>query len=345
MAVSEREEEEDCKEQQSAYYGKEGLKKLKSVGLGPDPNPLDYSYIFRLIKEKWMITAYSLLGVVMEAQMIAAYGKIATDFNPLLKKKRNTNRLKEQTLTPSVLVGENFVGTESDYKGKETLDVDKETWNKRKERTLRLVIKRILVNLVCIFDPGNHHINLSKIGNFKNLRSLYLAGNTLKEDLPRIFQRLEPARKSIEVLELSYNKISGSLPDFTTFTALKELHLKGNEMQGTFSEKFEKISNIFILDLADNQICGLLPDLSTLSSLRELYFERNHLEGALAERIMSLSELQFLGVFSNLLHGTMTETHLKNLSQLVYLDLSHNSLVIKLGSHNPAGHSAIGNLS
>ncbi|GJV33466.1 putative leucine-rich repeat protein [Tanacetum coccineum] len=169
-------------------------------------------------------------------------------------------------------------------------------------------------------------------GNFKNLRSLYLAGNTLKEDLPRIFQRLEPARKSIEVLELSYNKISGSLPDFTTFTALKELHLKGNEMQGTFPEKFEKISNIFILDLADNQICGLLPDLSTLSSLRELYFERNRLEGALAERIMSLSELQFLGVFSNLLHGTMTETHLKNLSQLVYLDLSHNSLVIKLGS-------------
>ncbi|GJR89029.1 zinc finger, CCHC-type containing protein [Tanacetum coccineum] len=28
----------------------------------------------------------------------------------------------------------------------------------------------------------------------------------------------------------------------------------------------------------------------------------------------------------------MTETHLKNLSQLVYLDLSHNSLVIELGS-------------
>ncbi|GJW09300.1 hypothetical protein Tco_1575127 [Tanacetum coccineum] len=58
------------------------------------------------------------------------YYSIATDFNPLLKKKRNTNRLKEQTLTPSVLVGENFVGTESDDKGKETLDVDKETWNK-----------------------------------------------------------------------------------------------------------------------------------------------------------------------------------------------------------------------
>ncbi|GKD28594.1 putative RNA-directed DNA polymerase [Tanacetum coccineum] len=59
--------------------------------------------------------------------------QIATDFNPLLKKKRNTNRLKEQTLTPSVLVGENFVGTESDDKGKETLDVDKETWNKSRK--------------------------------------------------------------------------------------------------------------------------------------------------------------------------------------------------------------------
>ncbi|GJT42447.1 hypothetical protein Tco_0951162 [Tanacetum coccineum] len=67
--------------------------------------------------------------------------QIATDFNPLLKKKRNTNRLKEQTLTPSVLVGENFVGTESDDKGKETLDVDKETWNKSRKALKILLVE------------------------------------------------------------------------------------------------------------------------------------------------------------------------------------------------------------
>ncbi|GKA07018.1 receptor-like protein EIX2 [Tanacetum coccineum] len=169
-------------------------------------------------------------------------------------------------------------------------------------------------------------------GNFSTLESLYLAGNALKEDLLNIFHLLGPAKKSIQVLELSYNNISGSLPDFTTFTDLQELHLSNNEINGSFPENFEQISNLIILDLADNQISGLLPDLSPLSSLQELYFERNRLEGNLGENIMQLSELKCLGVSSNLLLGKISETHLVNLSHLVYLDLSDNSLVLELDS-------------
>ncbi|GJV33467.1 putative leucine-rich repeat protein [Tanacetum coccineum] len=169
-------------------------------------------------------------------------------------------------------------------------------------------------------------------GNFSTLEFLYLAGNTLKEDLLNIFHLLGPAKKSIQVLELSYNNISGSLPDFTTFMDLQELHLSNNDINGSFPEKFEQISNLIILDLADNQISGLLPDLSPLSSLQELYFERNRLEGNLGENIMQLSELKCLGVSSNLLQGKISETHLVNLSHLVYLDLSDNSLVLELDS-------------
>ncbi|GJU22445.1 leucine-rich repeat protein [Tanacetum coccineum] len=170
-------------------------------------------------------------------------------------------------------------------------------------------------------------------GNFSYLDSLYLTGNNLHEDLPSFFRLLEPAEKSIRVLDLSSNNFTGFLPDFTMFTALNELRLMDNDLKGSFPAKLEHTSNLLILDLAYNQISGFLPDLSVLSSLRELYFERNRLEGTLGERLMPLSELQFLGASSNLLNGTISETHLTNLSRLVYLDLSYNSLVLEIDSN------------
>ncbi|KAM0052954.1 putative non-specific serine/threonine protein kinase [Helianthus debilis subsp. tardiflorus] len=170
----------------------------------------------------------------------------------------------------------------------------------------------------------------TSFGNFSNLRSLYLGGNSLKEDLSSFFHLLKPAEKSLQVLDLSYNELFGSLPDVTKFAALKELYIQNNDIKGSFPVRFEHISNLVIIDLADNHIIGLLPDLSALSSLQELYFERNNLRGTLADKIMPLFELQSLGASSNLLNGTITETQLSNLSHLVYLDLSHNSLALEI---------------
>nr|GEX45012.1 putative leucine-rich repeat protein, plant-type [Tanacetum cinerariifolium]GEX45723.1 putative leucine-rich repeat protein, plant-type [Tanacetum cinerariifolium] len=169
-------------------------------------------------------------------------------------------------------------------------------------------------------------------GNFSNLRSLYLQWNSLKDDLRNFFNLLTPSEKSIQVIKLSLNNFSGLVPDFTKFTSLRELYLDQNEIQGFISEKFEHISNLVILDLAHNQITGLLPDLSALPSLRELYFEYNRLEGTLAERIMPLFEIQSLGASSNLFNGTISERHLKNLSHLIYLDISYNALVLEINS-------------
>ncbi|KAF5823048.1 putative non-specific serine/threonine protein kinase [Helianthus annuus] len=170
----------------------------------------------------------------------------------------------------------------------------------------------------------------TSFGNFSNLRSLYLGGNSLKEDLSNFFHLLKPAEKSLQVLDLSSNELFGSLPDVTKFAALKELYLPNNDIKGSFPERFEHISNLVIIDLADNHITGLIPDLSALSSLQELYFERNNLRGTLADKIMPLFELQSLGASSNLLNGTITETHVSNLSRLVYLDLSYNSLALEI---------------
>ncbi|KAJ9546629.1 hypothetical protein OSB04_019172 [Centaurea solstitialis] len=170
-------------------------------------------------------------------------------------------------------------------------------------------------------------------GNLSDLRSLLLGGNNLNQDFPGFLDNLSgPAEKSLEVLDLYGNQLSGSLPDFTTFTALKELYLGVNRLNGSFPDKFEQISKLSILDLADNRITGKLPDLSALASLKELYFERNLLNGTLAEKLVPLSELKSLGVSSNFFRGTISETHVANLSRLTYLDLSYNLLAIEIGS-------------
>ncbi|KAI3691070.1 hypothetical protein L2E82_49287 [Cichorium intybus] len=174
----------------------------------------------------------------------------------------------------------------------------------------------------------------SSFGNLNDLQRLLLSGNNLNQDLPGLFNNLSGpgTERSLQILDLNYNQLSGSLPDFTTFTALKELYLGQNQLNGSFPRKFWQISNLLILDLADNRINGLLPDLSVFSSLRELYFERNLLNGTLGERLEPLFKLESLGASWNSFQGTVSERHLANLSRLTYLDLSHNSLVIEIAS-------------
>ncbi|KAL7599590.1 hypothetical protein Lser_V15G21944 [Lactuca serriola] len=176
----------------------------------------------------------------------------------------------------------------------------------------------------------------SSFGNLSNLRELFLYGNNLNQDLSSFFNNLSGSvgpQRSLQVLDLSDNQLSGSLPDFTIFTALKEFYIFGNQLNGSCPRRFEKISNLSILDLADNQINGLIPDLSALASLRRVYFERNLLHGTLAKRLEPLSMLESLGASSNYFRGTITEKHLANLSCLTYLDLSNNSLAIEIGSN------------
>ncbi|KAH0655011.1 hypothetical protein KY290_032617 [Solanum tuberosum] len=192
----------------------------------------------------------------------------------------------------------------------------------------------------------------SSFGNLTRLRHLDMSNTQTNQWLPELFLRLSGSRKSLEVLGLNDNSLFGSIVNVTTFSSLKKLYLQKNVLNGFFMERPGQVSTLEYLDLSDNQMRGPLPDLALFPSLRELHLGSNQFQGKIPQGIGKLSQLRILDVSSNgldglpesmgklsnlesfdasynVLKGTITESHLLNLSSLVYLDLSFNSLALK----------------
>ncbi|KAM7489910.1 hypothetical protein LguiB_027394 [Lonicera macranthoides] len=93
------------------------------------------------------------------------------------------------------------------------------------------------------------------------------------------------SKNSLQILELSQNKFSGSLSnsDFTSFSSLSQS------------------STLEYLDLSENELNGSLPDLTSFPLLRGLYLTNNKIQGRLPESIGELSNLKELDLSFNLL--------------------------------------------
>ncbi|KAK1558996.1 hypothetical protein Q3G72_009280 [Acer saccharum] len=160
-------------------------------------------------------------------------------------------------------------------------------------------------------------------GNLCSLKTLSLAFNNLTGHLPQIFSYLSGCSKpTLETLLLNDNFLSGSLPDFTLFSSLRELQVQRNKLNGSFPKSFRHLSHLTILYLDSNNLVGSIPDLTVFVSLKELSVYDNLLNGNLPKSLGKLSKLEDLDVSSNFLKGTITEDHMSNLSSLTHLDLS-----------------------
>ncbi|KAL2529395.1 disease resistance family protein/LRR family protein [Forsythia ovata] len=144
------------------------------------------------------------------------------------------------------------------------------------------------------------------LGNL-SFYSVDISKNNLNKPLVELFHNLSETYTS--TLDLSYNQLSGPFPDITRFSYLIELRLNNNHLRGFIPQSLGQASSIENLYLSHNQIGGkLLSNLSVFSQLEGLYVDSNSME------------------------GTITEDHLSNLAKLVELDLSFNSLYLKLRS-------------
>ncbi|KAM7489857.1 hypothetical protein LguiB_027341 [Lonicera macranthoides] len=137
--------------------------------------------------------------------------------------------------------------------------------------------------------------------NLSHLRSLVLSSNNLTGQLPELFLIFFASKNSLEILELSGNKFSGSLPDFTSFSSLRQLLVYSNKLNGSFPKRFGQSSPLEYLDLSDNELNGSLPDLTSFPLLRYLDLTNNKIQGRVPKSIGALSNLKTLDLSFNLL--------------------------------------------
>jgi hypothetical protein len=83
--------------------------------------------------------------------------------------------------------------------------------------------------------------------------------------------------QSLEILDLSYNRLSGLLPDaFAAMGSLRELLLDVNQFDGPLPDAWASLPNLQRIFLSENRLTGQLPEAwGDLKGLADLWVEYN----------------------------------------------------------------------
>ncbi|XP_074319983.1 uncharacterized protein LOC141656827 [Silene latifolia] len=187
----------------------------------------------------------------------------------------------------------------------------------------------VLQNLRVLGLSANHlegDINfVGSLVNCSNLNILEVFGNEFTGVLPESIANLST---SLQVLYLSSNRISGTLPvGITNLINLQALLLGGNELTGFIPRDLGKLQNLEMLDFSSNRLEGTIPDtFKNLPRLSRLCLSNNQLEGMIPPSIAHCKSLLELNLSSNHLNGTLGDGLFKGLAKFTIVDLSNNLL-------------------
>jgi exosome complex RNA-binding protein Rrp4 len=143
---------------------------------------------------------------------------------------------------------------------------------------------------------------------------LTIYDNNLEGQLSAAICRLE----RLHTLHLSFNKISGALPDeLGACRALKNLWLKGNKLTGAFPDSIAVLPELEYLDVHANGLDGALPKVWNTPKLTIFRAEDNRIAGALPEKLLSQPKLEQVFLHNNRLAGPLPLTPSATLTALL----------------------------
>jgi Leucine-rich repeat (LRR) protein len=123
-------------------------------------------------------------------------------------------------------------------------------------------------------------------------------------------------------LQLSYNNITGTLPNFSGLPELQRLRLDDNQLTGAIPD-FSGLPKLQTLVLSRNKLTGAIPDFSGLPKLQTLSLSHNKLTGTIPD-FSGLPKLQTLELYFNQLTGAIPD--FSGLPKLENLNLYGNKL-------------------
>ncbi|MED6122592.1 hypothetical protein PIB30_041130 [Stylosanthes scabra] len=169
------------------------------------------------------------------------------------------------------------------------------------------------------------HNQLSSIGQFSwyQLKDLDLSFNSLSDDNISFICKAT----SLEIVNLSYNKLRGTIPECVAnlSSLLRVLDLQVNKFHGTLPSIFSW--RLETLNLNGNQLEGHLPrSLSNCTYLVDFDIGNNQIEDTFPNWVQSLQYLEILVLGSNKLYGPIISLETKDaFPQILVFDISSNN--------------------
>ncbi|OAY79707.1 LRR receptor-like serine/threonine-protein kinase GSO2 [Ananas comosus] len=170
------------------------------------------------------------------------------------------------------------------------------------------------------------HINSWSSIQQLQLRILMLSSCKLDENAIRTPMFL-CSQHHLEVLDLSYNNLTGNIPTclLNNNTKMEYLNLGSNLLTGPIHLPSHHIESMNAIDVSMNQLGGSIScNISMVfPNLKALNFSSNHLIGSILSSLVNMTELGVLDLSNNYLTGEVP-AHL--MSQFALLKLSNNNL-------------------
>ncbi|CAL0304421.1 unnamed protein product [Lupinus luteus] len=184
----------------------------------------------------------------------------------------------------------------------------------------------MLKNLQVFYLGGNHfsgRIPFS-IGNLTSLTKLHMELNYFEGSIPSSLGNCQ----KLLVLALFGNKLTGTIPkEVMALSSLSELlDVSYNSLSGTLPTEIGKLVHLGLLDLSENKFSGVIPSsLGSCTSLVTLYLQGNYFEGNIPQTLQNLRALQDIDLSRNNLSGKIPK-FLGDFKLLQHLNLSYNDL-------------------
>jgi Leucine-rich repeat (LRR) protein/sugar lactone lactonase YvrE len=141
-------------------------------------------------------------------------------------------------------------------------------------------------------------------------------------DTPCSWKGISCYNDEVTGINLNANKLTGTIPDLSALTSVRQISLYGNQLSGYLPD-FSNLINLSALNFSGNQLSGSIPDLSTLINLQSFHIQDNQFSDRIPN-LSTLTKLRNLSLATNELSGPFPD--LSALANLEYLALSNNQL-------------------
>ncbi|XP_024545094.1 LRR receptor-like serine/threonine-protein kinase GSO1 [Selaginella moellendorffii] len=162
------------------------------------------------------------------------------------------------------------------------------------------------------------------LGSLKNLTELLLFQNTLSGKIPASLVQL----KLLKSLVLYANNLEGPIPPLQG-NKIEVLDLSSNNLTGTLPDVIANLSSLRVLSAANNSLSGVLPRFASSSRIQELDLSTNEFYGPLQPTICNLTRLSVLRLSRNYLNSDFSLTP-NCFQSITELDLHANQLYGRL---------------